>query len=89
MTPAGRGVVVFLMLSGIALFGVLTANVAAFLLERGPSTQEAQQSELSPTDERLDEVLTRLASLERAVSSLADARSSADNDDRSRAASGS
>ena len=34
VTPAGRGIAAFLMLSGIALFGVLTANIAAFFVEQ-------------------------------------------------------
>ena len=58
VTPAGRGVAAFLMVAGIAFFGVLTANVAAFFLER-------QGEEEDPTVERLDEVLRRLEALER------------------------
>ncbi len=57
VTPAGRGIAAFLMLAGIALFGVLTANVAAFFVE--------QEQEVSPVTERLDEVLRRLERLER------------------------
>ena len=33
VTPAGRGIAGFLMITGIALFGVITANVAAFFME--------------------------------------------------------
>lgn len=55
-TPAGRGIAAFLMVSGIALFGVITANVAAFFVA-------AEQ------DDRLDEVLRRLEAIEAAVSS--------------------
>lgn len=36
VTPAGRAIAAFLMVTGIALFGVLTANLATFLLERAP-----------------------------------------------------
>ena len=57
VTPAGRGVSVFLMLAGITLFGVLTANIAAFFIE-----QEQRPDEVA---ERLDEVLRRLEQLER------------------------
>jgi voltage-gated potassium channel len=57
VTPAGRGIAAFLMLAGIALFGVLTANVAAFFIER--------EQEEDPVSERLDEVLRRLGELER------------------------
>jgi voltage-gated potassium channel len=35
VTPEGKGVAVFLMLVGIALFSWLTANIAAFLVEFG------------------------------------------------------
>lgn len=56
VTPSGRGVAVFLMLAGIALFGVLTANIAAFFVE------EDQQGD--PVADRLDEVLRRLERLE-------------------------
>ena len=56
VTPAGRGIAAFLMLAGIALFGVLTANVAAFFIE-----QEQKPDEVI---DRLDEVLRRLAALE-------------------------
>ena len=58
VTPAGRGIGAFLMVTGIAFFGVLTANVAAFFLER-------QGGGKDPAVERLDEVLRRLEVLER------------------------
>lgn len=58
MTPAGRGIAAFLMVSGIALFGVLTANVAAFFIE------EEQAAGADPVVERLDEVLRRLEQIE-------------------------
>ena len=58
VTPAGRGIGAFLMVTGIAFFGVLTANVAAFFLERHGGGKD-------PTVERLDEVLRRLEVMER------------------------
>lgn len=57
ITAAGRGVAAALMVTGIALFGVLTANLAAFMLER----DDEQVPE--PADDRLDEVLRQLADL--------------------------
>ena len=57
ITPAGRGIAAFLMLAGITLFGVLTANIAAFFVE--------QEQQANPVAERLDEVLRRLEQLER------------------------
>ena len=59
VTPAGRGVGAFLMVAGIALFGVLTANIATFFIE------EEQAAGTDPVTERLDEVLLRLERLER------------------------
>lgn len=59
VTSAGRGIGAFLMVAGIALFGVLTANLAAFLLERGPESDERT------VEDRLDEVLRRLDAIER------------------------
>jgi voltage-gated potassium channel len=58
-TFIGHGIATFLMLAGIALFGVLTANVAAFFIE---GTAESH-------DDRLDEVLRRLDAIEAALRS--------------------
>ena len=33
VTPAGRGIATFLLVAGIAFFGLLTANVAAFFVQ--------------------------------------------------------
>ena len=59
VTPAGRGIAAFLMLSGIALFGILTANIAAFFVE--------QDQEDDRVVAKLDEVLRRLDDLEASV----------------------
>jgi voltage-gated potassium channel len=59
VTPAGRGVAVFLMFTGIAFFGVLTANVAALFLDR-----EHDAPTVDPVAERLDELIRRIAALE-------------------------
>ncbi len=58
VTEAGRGIAAFLMLVGIALFGVLTANLAAFLLERG------REGDVDRLVARLDEIARRLEVLE-------------------------
>jgi voltage-gated potassium channel len=55
MSPAGRGVAVVLMLAGIALFGVITASIAAYFVE-----QKAEQDLAG----RLDRVLERLEVIE-------------------------
>lgn len=59
VTPAGRGIAAFLMLAGIALFGVLTANVAAFFVE--------QDQEDDPLVAKMNEVLERLERIERTL----------------------
>lgn len=56
VTPAGRGIGAFLMVTGITLFGVLTANLAAFFVERDERMDEPRREG--------DEVLRRLAALE-------------------------
>lgn len=66
VTPAGRGVAAFLMVAGIALFGVLTANLTAFLLERAPGKPDEEDTKRS-TDDRLDEILDRLTAVEEAL----------------------
>lgn len=57
VTPAGRGIAAFLMVAGIALFGVLTANVAAFFVE--------QDREADPAPEQFAEILRRLDRMEK------------------------
>jgi len=58
VTTAGRGVAVFLMLTGISLFGLLTARVAAFLVEE--EERDTQQP-------KLDDIVARLERIERQV----------------------
>lgn len=55
MSAAGRGVAVVLMVSGIALFGVITASIAAYFVE-----QKAEHDLAG----RLDRVLERLDVIE-------------------------
>jgi voltage-gated potassium channel len=55
LSPAGRGVAVVLMVSGIAVFGVITASIAAYFVE-----QKGEQDLAS----RLDRVLERLDAIE-------------------------
>jgi voltage-gated potassium channel len=63
MSPAGRGVAVVLMVSGIAMFGVITATIAAYFVE-----QKAEQDLAIRMDqilERLDTIEARLQARER------------------------
>lgn len=60
-TQAGRGVAVFLMVTGIAFFGILTANLATFLMERSVGQEEAEERAILA---RLDEIARRLDALD-------------------------
>jgi voltage-gated potassium channel len=57
ISPAGRGVAVVLMVSGIALFGIITASIAAYFVE-----QKADQD--NDVADRLDRILERLDAIE-------------------------
>jgi voltage-gated potassium channel len=59
-TPAGRGVAVFLMVAGIAMFGVITATVAAYFVD-----QKAEEDLAA----RLDRILARLDAIEASLQS--------------------
>jgi voltage-gated potassium channel len=54
-TSAGRGVGIALMLTGIGLFGALTASLAALLLESSEDEVAAQLRELNERLRRLEE----------------------------------
>jgi voltage-gated potassium channel len=59
ITPGGRSVAVFLMLTGISLFGVLAARIAAFFVEE--EQRETQDPRLDAIVERLDRIEQQLA----------------------------
>jgi voltage-gated potassium channel len=58
MSLAGRGVAVVLMASGIAMFGVITASIAAYFVE-----QKAEHDQTG----RLDQILARLDTIEAGI----------------------
>ena len=58
MSPAGRGVAVVLMVAGIAMFGVITASIAAYFVEQ--KADEDVAGRLDQIMERLDRIETRL-----------------------------
>jgi voltage-gated potassium channel len=64
ITPAGRGVAAVLMATGIALFGVLTANLAALLVDQGASDDDPEGDSLAA---RLDRIEAQLAALTHAL----------------------
>lgn len=57
-TGFGRGIAVFLMLTGITLFGLLTASVAAFFIEEDTNTSNENQ---------LEEIMKRLDDIEQKI----------------------
>jgi voltage-gated potassium channel len=58
MSSAGRAVAVVLMIAGIAMFGVITATIAAYFVEQKP--QEDVASRLDQIMERLDRIEARM-----------------------------
>jgi voltage-gated potassium channel len=64
VTAPGRGVAAFLVITGIALFGVVTANLAAFLVKTEPDP--AAKADLAHAEllARLDDMTARLAAVE-------------------------
>ena len=58
VTAEGKAVAVFLMLVGIALFGMLTASVAAYFVE--DTAQREQREEIRRLSERLGRIEARL-----------------------------
>lgn len=69
VTDAGRGVAAFLMIAGITIFGLLTANLAAFFLEHGT---EEEREETARVEAKLDEILARMATVEAALAERPD-----------------
>jgi voltage-gated potassium channel len=55
-TGLGRGVAVFLMVTGIAMFGLLTANVAALFVDEDQQTKAQQPLEMAQIMARLDQL---------------------------------
>lgn len=63
VTPAGRAVAFFVMAVGIAVFGILTAGIAAYFVESSAGEERA-------SDDRLDRILEKLDALEERVDEL-------------------
>lgn len=82
VTPAGRGVAVFLMLVGITIFGFVTANVAAFFIE---SRQEQEEMTLGEIAARLDRLEGQIESLRRDLATARDAAGETPGPERDRA----
>lgn len=60
VTPAGQGIAVVLMLVGIALLSIITANIASLFVEQDVQEEnEALRAELDSVNAKLDELLQR------------------------------
>ena len=59
VTGGGRALAVVLMITGIALLGVLTATIAAYFVEHGEH-KEGIEAKLSDITKRLDQIQERL-----------------------------
>jgi voltage-gated potassium channel len=66
VTPEGRGIATFIMLSGIAIFGVVSANLAALFIRK---PERNDQDELLA---RLDALAAQVAELKASQSDLRD-----------------
>jgi voltage-gated potassium channel len=65
-TPGGRAIGVFLMLTGITVFGVITANLAAFLIETDESAAGEEVSN-AVLLQRIDDLGREITSLRSAL----------------------
>ncbi|RMD76501.1 MAG: potassium channel protein, partial [Chloroflexi bacterium] len=66
VTVLGRGVAVFLMLAGIALFGLLTANIAALFVEdEAADRQREMLTEIQQRLTRIEQLLAQRAGEEK------------------------
>jgi voltage-gated potassium channel len=61
VTPGGKAIAAVLMLTGVAIYGVLAATMATFFVK------QADKSGESALDEKLSEILVRLGSIEAAL----------------------
>lgn len=67
VTPAGRGIAVFLMLIGITVFGLVTANIAAFFIQARDEKDEITLGEIAA---RLDRLQTQIEALQGEIVAL-------------------
>jgi voltage-gated potassium channel len=67
VTPAGRGIAVFVMCVGITLFGLFTANVATFLLQSSGRADDRKEVTLGDIADQLRRLEEQVAELRKAV----------------------
>jgi voltage-gated potassium channel len=71
VTPIGRMVAGALMMSGIAVLGVVTASIASWLVQRvEESVEEATETAEEPLRAELGELVQEIASLRREIAEL-------------------
>lgn len=75
VTPIGRFVAAALMMSGIAVLGVVTASIASWLVQRvEESTEAAAESAEEPVRAELSHLVAEIAALRREVAELRERR---------------
>ncbi len=67
VTPEGRIVAVFLMIVGIALFGLITASIAAYFVEEEAGSEQVEMKQLVERLEALESRLEEQTGLIRAL----------------------
>lgn len=75
VTAVGRAVAVALMLSGIAVLGVVTASIATWLVQRvSDTTETAVENAEQPVLAEITELAAEVAALRREIAQLKDAQ---------------
>jgi voltage-gated potassium channel len=72
VTPLGRMVAAALMMSGIAVLGVVTASIASWLVQRVEDTAEAAAEAEEPVRAEVAELVAEIALLRRHIAELKD-----------------
>jgi voltage-gated potassium channel len=70
VTPLGRVVAAALMMSGIAVLGVVTASIASWLVQRVEDTAEAVAEAEEPVRAELADLVVEIAMLRREIAEL-------------------
>ena len=70
VTPLGRVVAAALMMSGIAVLGVVTASIASWLVQRVEDTAEAVAEAEEPVRAELADLVAEIAMLRREIAEL-------------------
>jgi voltage-gated potassium channel len=75
VTPLGRMVAAALMMSGIAVLGVVTASIASWLVQRVEDTAEAAAEAEEPVRAEMAELVADIALLRGEIAELKDRQS--------------